>query len=422
MLILQVVALTVVMAAGQAPAASSKDERVAAAYQQFEKQRHVEAALEFEALWRDFKEPRFLFNAAVTRYTARHYAHAVAYLNEYLALAEVTGSDREEAKAQLEVAQREVASVQVKVQAGGVAGPVGLTAQRVSELASDLRPPLPVKLAATAGGQGGVIQLDPGTWTLRAEAPGAEPAEVQVKVTIGAPLTVELALRPMPQETGPKGHGVVDAGRTIDARKAAFATLGAGAGLAVGGVVITAIGQALKFGPAVAAPSSECTGDGALIACSVAVRRGLLLRSAGSAVLGAGVGVAASSVGWLVRRERSRRTAWGVQLGLGGAALIGGVVGMVVGTRGVDDVNKTFQATDAATWEAIQGGVKSPAALYTAGTALVGLGAGLATGAALGLGLGGRSPSGADSPVARSLRVGGAAAPGVAGLSLAGRF
>ncbi|MFY0539701.1 hypothetical protein [Nannocystis pusilla] len=93
MLIVQGVALAMAMVTADAPAASasSKEQRVAAAYQQFEKQRHVEAALEFEALWRDFKEPRFLFNAAVTRYTARHYAHAVAYLNEYLALAEVKG-------------------------------------------------------------------------------------------------------------------------------------------------------------------------------------------------------------------------------------------------------------------------------------------------------------------------------------------
>lgn len=208
MLIVQGVALVMAMVTADAPAAaaSSKEQRVAAAYQQFEKQRHVEAALEFEGLWRDFKEPRFLFNAAVTRYTARHYAHAVAYLNEYLALKEVKGADREEAKAQLEVARREVTSVQVRVQAEGVSGEPTVTARWVSEFASDIRPELPVPLAASGTGQGGVIQLDPGTWVLRAQAPGAEPMEVQVKVAAGAAVSADLALKPVPQETGPGGQ------------------------------------------------------------------------------------------------------------------------------------------------------------------------------------------------------------------------
>lgn len=65
MLIVQAVALTVAVWAGAGPAAApdAKEQRIAAAYQQFEKQRHVEAAIEFEALWRDYKEARFLFNA-----------------------------------------------------------------------------------------------------------------------------------------------------------------------------------------------------------------------------------------------------------------------------------------------------------------------------------------------------------------------
>lgn len=421
MLILQVVALTVAMSMGEGPAtaSASKDERVAAAYQQFEKQRHVEAALEFEALWHDFKEPRFLFNAAITRYTARHYAHAVAYLNEYLALAAVTGADRVEAQAQLEVAHREVTNVQAKVRTEGVSGPVSVSARRVSELRSDLRPPLPVKLSPAAGGHGGAIELDPGTWTLRAEAPGAAPAEVEVKVVVGTPTLAELTLRPLPQETGP-AKGPVDTERKIDGRKAMIVSIGVGAGLAVGGAVLTGVGQALKFGPAVAKPAAECATDPALIGCSKAVRSGLELRSAGAGVLGAGVGVAISSVAWGLKSERSRRTAWIVEAGVGGAALVGGIVGLVIGANQVNRANAAFQASDAATWAEIQG-AKGPAAVYTASSAIVGLGAGLATSAAIGLGLS-RGQSSKTSAMARALRVGGAAAPGLAGLSLSGRF
>ncbi|MFY0539702.1 hypothetical protein [Nannocystis pusilla] len=79
-----------------------------------------------------------------------------------------------------------------------------MTARWVSELASDLRPQLPVPVAPSGAAQSGVIQLDPGTWVVRAEAPGAEPAEVQIKVAAGAPLTAELALKPLPKETGPE--------------------------------------------------------------------------------------------------------------------------------------------------------------------------------------------------------------------------
>jgi hypothetical protein len=292
MLIVQGVALAVAMWTMDAPgaASSSKDERVAAAYQQFEKQRHVEAALEFEGLWRDYKEPRFLFNAAVTRYTARHYAHAVAYLNEYLALAEVKGADREEAKAQLVVAQREVTAVQVRVQSEGVSEEPRVTARFVSTLSSDLRPQLPVKLAQAGAVRSGAIELDPGTWVLRAEAPGAEPVEVEIKVAMGAAKVAELSLKPVPQGTAPQGQVEASKERPLDARKVGLATVGVGAGVTVVGAVVTAVGQAAKFGPALKADAASCAYGDPLKACSVDLRKGTLLRSAGAGVLGASSG------------------------------------------------------------------------------------------------------------------------------------
>ncbi|MBZ5711116.1 hypothetical protein [Nannocystis pusilla] len=416
MLIVQGVALAMAMVTADAPAgaASSKDERVAAAYRQFEKQRHVEAALEFEGLWRDFKEPRFLFNAAVTRYTARHYAHAVAYLNEYLALAEVKGADRDEAKAQLEVARREVTSVQVRVQAEGVGGEPTVTARWVSEFASDIRPELPVPLAPSGTAQGGVIQLDPGTWVLRAQAPGAEPAEVQIKVTAGAAVTAELALKPVPAETGPKGQTGPDAGKPLDGRKIGLATVGVGAGLSVIGVALTAVGQAKGFGPALKADAMACADWSDLQGCSSDLRAGATLRAAGTGVLGAGLGLVGSGAIWFIRKEKSRRLAWYVEAGVGGAALIGGIVGLVVGGGNFNEANTSPEAS----WATLPGEVKGPAAIFAASSAVAGLGIGLAAGAGLGLGL----SRGKSSQYAKALRLGGGPGRTALGLTLSGRF
>ncbi|MDC0675872.1 hypothetical protein [Nannocystis radixulma] len=414
---MQGVALAMAMVTADAPAgaASSKDERVAAAYQQFEKQRHVEAALEFEGLWRDFKEPRFLFNAAVTRYTARHYAHAVAYLNEYLALAEVKGADRDEAKAQLEVARREVTSVQVRVQAEGVSGEPTVTARWVSEFASDIRPELPVPLAPSGTAQGGVIQLDPGTWVLRAQAPGAEPAEVQVKVAAGAAVTAELALKPVPQETGPKGQPAPQPGMNEKGRRVGgLAMIGQGAAVTAIGIVVTAVAQAKDFGPALKAGPDKCGDWAALTACSVDLREGAQLRGAGTGLLGAGIGLAATGPIWFVRNDRSRRVAWIVQASVGGAALIGGIVGVALSASGFNEANTSPEAT----WQSVSEGVKGPATIYAVTSAITGLGVGLAAGAGLGLGV----TRGKKSQYAKALRLGGGPGRAAFGLTLSGRF
>ena len=82
--------VAIVRAAATQPAtpasvSAGKDERADQAATYYSRGRYVEAALEFEGLWRDFPgEPRFLFNAAASRYSAGHYAHTVAYLGEYL--------------------------------------------------------------------------------------------------------------------------------------------------------------------------------------------------------------------------------------------------------------------------------------------------------------------------------------------------
>ncbi|HEY8377146.1 MAG TPA: hypothetical protein VIK91_11685, partial [Nannocystis sp.] len=329
--------------------------------------------------------------------------------------------DRVEAEAQLQVARREVTSVRASVRAAGVPGEVRLSAQRVSELASDLRPPLPIALTRTASGDlGGAIELDPGKWKLRAEAPGAEPSEVEIEVVMGEPASAELTLTPVAQETG--SNEPVRTDRKIDEGKVAVASLAAGGGLLGVGVVVTAVGQAVKFGPALRTDPMNCGVRADLVACSEALDRGLELRSAGAALLGIGAGVAAGGAVWLVKQPKVRRRGFIVEAAVGGAALLGGIVGMGVGASRVNQLNAAYTTSIDAMWGEIQDGVKGPAAGYTASAAIFGLGAGLVTSAAIGFGLSRAKTSGAGAQAARSLRVGGSALPGTAGLSLSGRF
>src|SRR5690606_30850232 len=197
-------------------------------------------------------------------------------------------------------------------------------------------------------------------------------------------------------------------------RKMGLGAVGVGAGLTVVGVVVTAVGQAQKFGPALKAEAASCAGWDALVECSSDLRGGATLRSAGAGVLGAGLGVVGSGAIWFVRSPKQRQLTWIVEMGVGGAALIGGIVGTAVGAGRFNAVN----ATAPATWEELQGGVKGPATIFTATSAVAGLGVGLAAGAGLGLGL----SRGRTTKYAKALQIGGGPGPEGFGLSLSGRF
>ncbi|MFY0539703.1 hypothetical protein [Nannocystis pusilla] len=108
--------------------------------------------------------------------------------------------------------------------------------------------------------------------------------------------------------------------------------------------------------------------------------------------------------------------AWAVETGLGGAALIGGIVGVVLSARGFNEAN----ATPNATWQSVSEGVKGPATTYAAATAITGFGVGVVTGAGLGLAFG--LSRGKSSQYAKALRVGGAPGRSAFGLTLSGRF
>ena len=411
--------VAIVRAAATQPAApasvsAGKDERADQAATYYSRGRYVEAALEFEGLWRDFPgEPRFLFNAAASRYSAGHYAHTVAYLGEYLGRGEIGGDDRKEAQAQLDEARNKVASVQVVVSVpAGASGEVRVIAQHVARGASDLRPELVVPTRPHAGGTIAVVQLEPGSrWVVRAEAPGltSEAQQVEVKQTAGQQVALQLTAVDAPAGPGEPAP-IRDEGMRPATARALKLGFAAGGGMAAAaGVVVLAVG-ASKRGR-LADCDSAVRGE---LACKQDLAAALRTRDAGAAVLGAGVGLLAGGLTWISGDARKRQVAWLVEASVGGLALIGGAAGLTVSSNKFNAAN-TAAITDWDTHYAAAGGSRG----HAAAAGVFGLGAGLVGSAVTGL-LVQRKRGG--SAMARALRVDGMLGAGRGGLVLSGRF
>jgi len=403
-----------VVASAQEPAAvaGDKDERATQAADYYSRGRYVEAALEFEGLWRDFPgEPRFLFNAAASRYAAGHYAHTVAYLGEYLARPEIAGVDRQEAQAQLDEARNKVAGVQVAVRVpADASGEVTVVVRHVARGASDLRPELVLPARRSGDTATAVAQLEPGRWVVGAQGTGLDAASQQVEVTRAGGQQVELTLSATAPADAPAATPVGEQGvppRDLRALKLGFAAAGGVA--AAAGVGVLAAG-AVRRGRT-ADCDSAARGE---LACKRDLMLALRTRDAGAAVLGAGLGLLAGGLTWGVADPRKRRAAWIAEASVGGLALIGGAAWLTVSSNKFNAANTgPITAWDA--HYAAVGGSRGHAAAAT----IFGLGAGLVGSAVTGLLV---QRSRAARPMARALRLDGVAAPGHAGLRLSGRF
>lgn len=394
----------------------AKDERAAQASEYYSKGRYVEASLEFEGLWRDFPgEPRFLFNAAASRYIAGHYAHTIAYLDEYLARKDVQGADRQEAQAQRDEARNKVAAVQVGVTLPpGAPGDVTVVVQHVARGASDLRPELLFPARAQAGRAGVVVQLEPGTWIVRAKSPGHDDAEQRVEITRDAGQKVALTLKvaavapPTEPVTGP-----ATTDRSVPpevARRAKIGVAAVGGVAAVAGIAVLAVGAKQRGGLATCDRP-----DDNFLACKQDLAAGLRMRDAGAAVLGGGIGLLAGGLTWISRDAATRRKAWIAEAAVGGLALVGGAAWLSVSSLNFNKAN-----TGAVTsWPDHY--AASNAGGHAAAAAVFGLGAGLVGGAITGLIIQ-RRHIGSKRHALRNLRIDGAASPRLTGLVLSGRF
>ena len=130
------------------------------AFRLYQAGHYAEAALEFEALWRDFAEFRFLYNAASSRFTVGHHAHAADYLARYLGSAGLSASDRSDAIGQLAEAKRHLVSVHVRVEGSADLADATLEVEHVADLASDLRPMLTLAPALSGGVWTATVGLD----------------------------------------------------------------------------------------------------------------------------------------------------------------------------------------------------------------------------------------------------------------------
>ncbi len=401
-------------ATGPAAAAGDKEERAGQAANYYSRGRYVEAALEFEGLWRDFPaEPRFLFNAAASRYAAGHYAHTVAYLGEYLGRSEVAGEDRKEAQAQLDEARNKVTSVQVVVSLpAGASGDVTVVAQHVARGASDLRPELRTPARPHADGtMAAVVQLEPGSnWVVRVEGPGLTSEAQQIEVSRAAGQAVNLLVTATAEPAGAQveGPGRDEGLRPATARALKIGFAAGGGAAAAAGAVVLAVGASKR------GRLADCdTAAGGELACKQDLASALRTRDAGAAVLGAGVGLLAGGLTWISGDPRKRRVAWLAEASVGGLALIGGAAWLTVSSNNFNKANTTA-IDDWGTHYAAVGGSRG----HAAAAGVFGLGAGLVGSAVTGL-LVQRRRGG--SAMAR-VRVDGLIGAGRGGLVVSGRF
>jgi hypothetical protein len=314
--------------AGPPSAASSPDARSKRAYAAFEGQRHLEAALDFESLWREVREPQFLFNAAVSRFALRHQAHTVAYLEEYLALPELTADERGAANVQLEVARREAtqATIELRV-AGGSGDEIRLELERMPDAPSDLRPAILLSIKVAQGAALRAVYLDTGRWTIRGRCAdgSSRSVELDVERTSRPRATLELACaQNSGQASGPE-RGQREAAITL-------AVVG-GATMIVGGVVLGVFGGRKDelFGQA----SSVCgaANPGSLdYECHVRFARLDDQAAWGAGLLGVGGGLVLGDLAALAGEPSRRRKLQWAGVGVGAAVLVGGLFGDVAFT------------------------------------------------------------------------------------------
>lgn len=395
-------------AVGTPQVTGSKEERSAAAAGYYAQGDFVRAALGFEGLRGDYPQERdYLFNAAASRHGAGHYAHAVAYTREYLALAALPAADRQEAEAQLKEAESNVGSVTVTVTVEpGAQGPWTLIARHVARESGDIRPDLPI---AASDGAPVKLALDPGTWTIHAQGSGYVAAEQRVEVTKSGSPAISLRLTRAPVADTPPGPGTIVVPRSTDVSPQVVRRSALGFGIG-GGVVAVAGIAALAVG-ASGVKNAESCDESAPKQCVADLRNGLMVRDLGVAGLGSGVGLLVGGMTWKLRDARTRRTAWIAEAAVGGVASVVGIVLMTFTFKSFvadNDVSKIIE------WDPHYQKYKQSVGHATS-SAVFGLGVGTLVSAGTSLGLQRRH-------LGKQVQLSGMTGRGQLGLTLTGRF
>lgn len=387
-----------------------RTERVRQAALEHAARRYAEAARTYEALYEEFRDPALLLAGARSRQAAGHNAHAARYLSTLVASGQLTAADTQVAYGELQAAQRVITPVTVRVHLPAELATASprLTAHYVTRYAAQQRPPLEFPLPPGSGPVRVVIlQLDPGPWRLQIDDPALAAVDVLVEVLSQPGAAVELDLR---------RHDAPGLPRTQRHRLAA--TLGGLGGALVGvGVGVTVYQQLRQVEPALTRPPPLCPER---LACREDVAAAMTGRSVGAGLLAAGAGAMLGGLTALVRDDRQRRGLWIFELALGAAGAVGGGFAVALAARGFDRENVAGdrpwgdpEYTDTIRRRGYQ---------HTIASAGLGLGSGLALGAATGLiytrAYHRRHPEAVDRRVRPGLGLG-AAGPW---LTLSGRF
>jgi len=381
------------------PDSASKEVRAARAVELYGQSQFAAAALEFEALHRDFPdEPRFLFNAGATRFAAHHYAHAVGHFNAYIARTDIQDGDRRDAQAQLDETRNRVASVQLAVEVPADAhAAVTLEIRRVPRGPADERPALTFTASPSAGLAVHAVQLDPGVWAVQLRGDGYTTTDNSFEIRGLAPQQLRMSMLPPAEES--EGIAIDEKKRL---RPFAVGLIATSSLATAAGVTVLAAGIAQRRTLASCAADDQCEAN---------LVQALSFRDAGAGVLGAGVGMLASGLTWLAPNARTRRKLWIAGSVVGGVALVGGATGLALASHALGNAH-----VGTGTWQQHYDGPGRAPFQAISATAL-GLGLGLGLGSLASLVVHKRSTA-----VEHALRIDGSASPYLTGVVLSGRF
>jgi len=284
----------------------------------------LEVALEAEAVWRASRVagaskfggaasgPRgALLDAAKARAELGHNAHAVAYLEEYLD----DGHGDPEAERMLARLVSKLVPVEIEVDADPRDSAITVEIDFFGK-PSDVLPPLVLQLTRDEGSEGvqrRTVLLTPGKWNVAVPEDGYyDGLDEDVEVVAGSTAKVDLLLRAdMPAGDRPAFIG-------LRAASSPFFMGAVGVGLLSGGQV--------QYRRVLGRTNGDCSAN--IYHCRELLTSAVTLRSTGTALLGASLGVGTALLSGLAPTRRQRAIIWGVEAGVGLGALVGGAIGV----------------------------------------------------------------------------------------------
>ncbi len=268
-----------------------------------------------------------LLTAAKARAELGHSAHAVLYLEAYLA----DGRADPAAEGLLRQLTAGLVPVEIEVDADPRDSAITVEIDFYGE-PSDVLPPLIVQLARAEGSEGvqsRTVLLTPGKWNIAVPEDGYYGHyDEDVELVAGTPAEVRIIIR----TDVPAGEGPAFIG--IRAASSPFVLGAVGIGLLSGGQV--------QYRRALARTNADCAGR--LYQCSEYLMSSVALRSSGTGLLGASLGVGTALISGFASKRRTRAIIWGIESGIGLGALVGGAIGVSFATG-------DFNGLNTGTWE-----------------------------------------------------------------------